>query len=94
MSPEPAERGRPSFARSFPRQAELDALVDAFERGDYAHVRRAAPQLARRTEDAAVAAAARELRARIEPDPVALYLLALVGALLVFLTVWFVGHAH
>lgn len=99
-APEPGERGgaaaveRPAFAIDFPRTPELDALVEAFERGNYAHVRAEAPKLAERAKDPAVAAAARELRARLDPDPIAYLLLALPLALLVFFSAWFVWHAH
>lgn len=89
---------RPAFAKRFPRHPELDALVRAFEEGNYARVRVEAPALAERVEDAAVAEAARELRKRIDPDPLASVLLAVTGVLLLFLVVWFyaqqAGHSH
>lgn len=83
---------RPAFAKRFPRDPELDALVEAFEKGNYARVRLEAPQLAERASDLAVAAAARELRKRLDPDPLAHVLLALTAALLAFLTGWFLWH--
>ncbi len=76
---------RPPFARRYPKDAELDALVDAFGRGDFARVRAQAPELAEKTEDPQVRAAALDLRQRIEPSRFSLYLLALGFALLVFL---------
>jgi hypothetical protein len=85
---------RPPFARKYPRTAELDALLSAFEAGNYAKVRTEAPKLAERTDDPEVAGAARDLRRRIDPDPLQLYLLALTAALLLFLTVWFFTHPH
>jgi hypothetical protein len=71
-----------------PRDPELEVLIDAFERGDYAHVREHAESLAANTSDPEVAAAARDLRRRIDPDPLTLYLLAASVALLVFLVIW------
>lgn len=85
---------RPAFAERFPRHPELDALVRAFEEGDYARVRVEAPKLAERVEDAAVAEAARELRKRLDPDPLAYVLFGLTTALLVFLVGWFYWHQH
>ncbi len=81
-------RDRPAFLRAFPHDPELDRLVEAYEAGDYATVRREAPELAERTEDSAVRDAAWELRRRIDPDPLARYLLLTGIALLVFLVVW------
>jgi hypothetical protein len=84
------EERRPSFAREFPRGAELDALVDAFARGDYARVRAAAPALERATEDDAVRRAARTLVERTKPDPLAVGLLVVTGILLAALTGYWV----
>lgn len=84
----------PAFARAFPREPALDALVAAFEAGDYARVRREAPALARQTDDDAVRAAARELRRRLDPDPLALYLLGAAALLLLFLAGWYWAHPH
>ena len=76
---------RPAFARNFPKDDALDALVTAFSRGDFRCVREGAPKLAEQSEDHAIQAAARELRRRIDPSPVALYLVALGFMLLVVL---------
>jgi hypothetical protein len=84
----------PAFARAWPRDEALDALVAAFEAGDYARVRREAPELARSTEDDAVRRAARELRRRLDPDPVAVYMLMAAAGLLVFLAGWYWLHPH
>ncbi len=86
------EERRPSFARGFPRTPPLDALVDAFERGDYARVRAEAPALAARDEDEAVRAAARTLVERTRPDPLVVRLLLVAGALLVVLAGWWIVH--
>jgi hypothetical protein len=92
--PAPEDEGVPAFARAFPRAPALDALVAAFEAGDYARVRSEAPALARQTEDDAVRAAARELRRRVDPDPVAVYLLVTAALLLTFLAAWYWAHPH
>ena len=84
--------GFPRFAKDFPREPELDALVAAFARGDYATVREGAPKLAASTSDEAVKQAARTLRERIEPDPTSKALLLIAAALLVVLTAWWVAH--
>lgn len=84
--------GFPAFARDFPREPRLDALVAAFARGDYAAVREGAPKLATESDDAAVKQAAALLRDRIEPDRAARIFFALAAALLVFLSVWWVLH--
>lgn len=84
----------PAFAAHFPRDPELDALVAAFEAGDYARVRREAPALAKRTDRDDVRAAARELAKRLDPDPLAVTLLGLAAALLVFLAGWYWLHDH
>jgi hypothetical protein len=92
---EPEEDERlPSFARAWPRDPALDALVAAFDAGDYARVRREAPALARQTEDDAVRRAARELRRRLDPDPLAVYILMAAGVLLAFLAGWYWLHPH
>ena len=84
----------PAFALGFPADPALDALVAAFEQGDYARVRREAPLLVKATESVAVRKAARELLKRIEPDPVAVYLLAGAALLLTFLAFWYWTHPH
>lgn len=88
---DPNGRERPRFLLGFPQHPELQRLVAAFEAGNYALVRDEAGALAERAESSAVRDAALELRRRIEPDPLAKYLLALTGALLLFLT-WFAYH--
>jgi hypothetical protein len=83
---------RPAFARDFPEDPELDALVRAFDGGDYRKVREDAPKLAAKTEDDKVRAAANELLRRIEPDPLARVILLGTLALLVALSAWWMAH--
>lgn len=84
----------PAFALSFPKDPALDALVAAFEAGDYARVRAEAPALAKSTDRPEVRTAARELQKRLDPDPIAVYLLGAATLLLVFLAGWFWMHPH
>ncbi len=83
-----------AFTSSFPEDPELQRLVASFEAGDYHTVRIEAPKLAARAENPEVRKAALELRKRIDPDPVQLYLLGLTLLLLVFLVAWFYAHQH
>jgi hypothetical protein len=78
-------RERPRFLLGFPQHPELMRLTAAFEAGNFALVRAEAAALAERAESRAVRDAALELRRRIDPDPLAKYLLALTAALLLFL---------
>lgn len=85
--------GRPRFARDFPRAPVLDALVDAFARGDYARVRAEGRVLAASAQQADdVRSAARLLVSRTEPDPQAVWLLVMTGALLVVLSAYWIAH--
>jgi hypothetical protein len=85
-------RERPRFLLAFPEHPDLQRLVAAFEAGNYALVREEAEALAERTENPMVRDAARELRSRIEPDPLVKYLLALTAALLLFLAYFAYHH--
>lgn len=85
-------RERPRFLLSFPADPDLQRLSAAFEAGNYALVRSEAEALAERTETPAVRDAALELRRRIEPDPLAKYLLALTAALLLSLAYFAYHH--
>ena len=88
-------RERPLFLLGFPKHPELEPLIQAFETGNYALVRRNAPALAERTDDPAVRRAALELRRRIDPDPLYKYLLAASVILLASLTAYaYLGHSH
>ena len=86
--------GVPAFALNFPDDPALHALVAAFEQGDYARVRRDAPALVQQTDSAEVRKAARELVKRLDPDPLAVSLLAGTALLLAFLAFWYWTHPH
>jgi hypothetical protein len=90
MSPNPPRR--PSFAADFPSHAGLDAIVDAFARGDYARVRTDAAKLAASDEPEEVRRAARTLLQRTQADPLAVGLIALAGALLVLMSGYWIVH--
>lgn len=87
-----AGRERPRFLLGFPPHPDLARLAAAFEAGNYALVRAEAEALAERAESPAVRDAALELRRRIEPDPLAKYMLALTAALLLLLAYWAYHH--
>ena len=87
-----AER-RPSFAADFPRVAEVDELVG---RVRTRRLRAGAPRrpAAAASPDPAVREAVRTLLERTRPDPLAVGLLAITGALLLLLTGYWVLHGH
>ncbi|WP_437675292.1 hypothetical protein [Sorangium sp. So ce131] len=89
-----ADAGPGDGAPELPRDPELERLLQAFERGDYALVRADAGRLAKEAEQAELRRAARELLRRIEPDPLAVKLLLAAMALLVFLALWYWSHGH
>lgn len=80
------------FARGWPEDAELRPLVEAFSRGNYAYVRANAAGVAERASDPKVRAAARDLRRRIDPDPIAGILVLVAIGLLVMLASHYLGH--
>ncbi|MFC1642987.1 hypothetical protein ACFL5O_09950, partial [Myxococcota bacterium] len=81
--PLPPHGFKPSpFTQGFPDDPQLAPLVDAFERGDYALVRRDAERLARNAADPAVREAASDLRRRLDPDPLAKLVLGVAFGLL------------
>ena len=82
----------PLFAQRYPRDETLDALLVTFERGDYAAVREGAQKLIASGPKPAVRQAAEDLLRRIEPDPLASYLLGIATLLLVFFTIWYFTH--
>jgi hypothetical protein len=88
--------GFPGFAATFPSDPALDELVLAFEQGNYARVREGSNRIldAKPARPDDVRRAARELLRRIDPDPIAVYLLAGAFLLLAFLSIWYWTHAH
>lgn len=84
----------PAFAKLFPTDLELTKLMTAFQQGNYAFVRTQAPRLAASTKDPRVADAARELRKRIDPDPLALLMLLGAVVLLIVLAAWTLAKHH
>jgi hypothetical protein len=89
----PIDSPRPTFARDIPRMPELDAMVDAFAKGDYASVRALAPALAS-APDPAIAKAARTLLDRTRPDRAVMALMVLTAVLLVVVASWWIAHGH
>lgn len=89
---QPAADDRPPFAREWPRDEELDRLLAAFSRGNYATVRTGAPALAAKSADPAVKRAATELRRRIDPDPLSSVLLLIAIGLLAVFAIHYLGH--
>jgi hypothetical protein len=91
-SPDPASSPeRPLFAQGWPANPELDRLLDAFERGNYAYVRREAPKVAASASDPDVKGAALDLRKRIDPAPLAGILIFVAVGLLVVLAGHYLG---
>ena len=84
----------PAFTAGWPRDAALEDLVEAFARGDHRRVREEAPRLAERAVDDEVRRCARELRARIDPDPTGKALIVIAAVLLAFLAWWYLFHSH
>ena len=78
----------PKFTEGYPKDPALERLVDAFTRGNHKLVRDEAEALAEKTDDPEVAKAARDLRRRLDPDPIAYVLLATTAVLLIVLTIW------
>lgn len=87
----PADLEKPLFAQGWPASPELDRLLLAFERGNYAYVRSEAPRVAERASDPAVKAAAVDLRRRIDPAPLAGILVIIAIGLLVVLAAHYLG---
>ncbi len=91
-------RERPRFLLDFPEDPDLERLITAFEAGNYHEVRELAPSVIEQGGSPEVRSAARELRRRIDPDPLLKYLL-LATLLLLGALVWYAyarhgAHAH
>jgi hypothetical protein len=92
LGPEGSER--PTFVLDFPKDADLDRVVRAFEIGNYVFVREHAAKLAESASDEAVRRAAEELLRRIEPDPLVKILLGMSVALFLFMVFYAYSHGH
>jgi hypothetical protein len=92
--PDPSTRAPevPRFARGWAEKPELAPLVEAFRTGNYARVRELASKLLSETTDPDTRKAIQEVRRRVDPDPLALYALAITFALLIFLAAWLYSH--
>lgn len=90
----PAEADIEPFLQGFPSTPELDRLVAAFRSGNYALVRREARAVADASGDPQVQQAALELRRRIDPDPLARYILLVSAGLLLALVLVAYFHAR
>jgi hypothetical protein len=88
------EPRRPAFAKEFPRTADLDDVVAAFARGDYASVRAQAIRLEQASPDPIVREAARVLFDRTRPDPLAVTLLVIAALLLATVASWWMAHGR
>ena len=84
--------GVPLFAQRYPQDEKLDSLLASFERGNYAAVREGAEKLLAGDAKPAVRQAAEDLLRRLEPDPLARYLLGIATLLLVFFSIWYFTH--
>jgi hypothetical protein len=81
-------RYRPRFVLDFPSDPDLDALVAAFERGNFRAVNAGAASLREKTDDATIRAACDELLLRIRPDPLVKALLGISVFLFAALVAW------
>lgn len=87
--------GASPFTASFPDDARLRQVVEAFEQGRYRDVQRLAPQLIDTTDDLDVKRSAAEILQRLVPDPLAGKLLTATAVLLALLTAWaYVTNNH
>ncbi len=84
---------RPPFARDYPKLPEIAALLDLFERGDYAGLREAAKKLEAH-EDENARRAARDLVSRTEPDPAMRWIFLGVLVMILAITGYWIARAH
>ncbi len=78
---------RPAYAKDYPDDEELLALVDAFEAGNYRAVRDGVAKiLASESKLEPVKSAARDLKARTEPNRAQIALLVIAAVLVVILS--------
>lgn len=84
----------PEFAKHYPDDAELKALVESFEAGDYRAVREGTAHIAADAKKSdEVKAAARDLRSRTEASRAQIALLV-IAALMVIALSWIEIAAH
>jgi len=92
-APAESSAARPAFAAEWPRDPALDAILAAFEAGNFARVREEVPRILSSAKDEAVKSAAAALLTRTRPDPLATLLLVLSAVLLVLLSGWWIVHS-
>jgi hypothetical protein len=90
----PSLYDKPPFLEVYPSDPELDRLVDAFERGNFALVRERGPRLAETSRSEDVRRAALDIVSRTHPPAAALVLLGLAMMLLVLLSFYYFRHRH
>ncbi len=77
---------RPAYAKNYPEDDELFALVAAFEAGNYRSVREGAARIAASDKLEAVKSAARDLKSRTEASRAQIALLVIAAVLVVALS--------
>jgi hypothetical protein len=85
---------RPPFAEGFPPSEALDELLRIFEAGDYRAVREGVDRLLATSADEKERRAARELKRRLSPHPIAVLLFLLAVGLLVLLAGHYLVQPH
>lgn len=83
---------RPAFARDFPADPRVEALLALFDAGDYGRVRIEGARLEASATEDAVKRAAATLVSRTRPDPLAAALVGVTAVLLVALSAWWITH--
>jgi hypothetical protein len=91
-----AEKAAPPFAKDYPDDPDLAALVEAFEGGNYRQVREGVARIASHPDKSeTVKAAARDLRSRTEATRFQVGLLILTAILVLVLSTYeIVKHGH
>lgn len=88
------DSARPAFAVDYPASPELDELLAAFRAGNYQLARKQAAELIRGSKDPAVRRAAEDVRKRLEPGRLSLYLFLLPVFLLLILVAHYLLGSH
>lgn len=84
---------RPPFAQGYPADPRVDRLLALLARGNHRAVKEGAEALLG-DDDPSVVAAAKDLRARLAPDPLAPVLLGTTAVLLVALVLFALGRSR